>query len=270
MNSEEETTNGAIPPLLNTKDSLTYKDMLGVNNTNTNEYTSHTKDSADIKSQIADLYGVGEQNKNSVNNNSSGQERSDYDPYGSREMYTVPKINYSRSADDYNSASYESSKEPEQEEHVPYSYSAPDKVSDKIYSAQLLGELKKNHYLTPENPKVTIMTLEDIIVSGTRVPKGSYLVAYASFNREIKLTIKQIKVGKKVITTDIECLDAQGQSAIQLVGGTKEMIQDEASNIVQDETETGNKVIDKAVKLVTKRKTKVRLNSSYIYLKINK
>jgi hypothetical protein len=87
----EEDKKAGIPPILNSKDSLTYKDMIDIAGAGNAPEKEETKkaDTADIKSEISALYTGGNNNTQRTSSASSSEASTPYRPYGNKNMYTV-------------------------------------------------------------------------------------------------------------------------------------------------------------------------------------
>lgn len=267
-------------PLLNSKDSLTYKDMMNITNEYSNtQSTETTKDSLQIRNQIASLYGM--------NNNQSSEISKPVNEY------VEPKNkNYNNSQYDYlyenkgSNISYSptpvntnaSNKETENKRSwinpnykINTENQATSKKSSKmerIYEAMITGA--RNTIITQENNRVSIRVTEPFIINGVEIPKNTLLVAYANFGSKLTLKINSIRYNNSVIPVNIRVLDNQGQDALEIIGGTGSDIGNEASQTAQGELKTGEGLVDKGIDILTKKraKMKARISSDVVLLKI--
>lgn len=217
---------------------------------------------------------------------------SNYNPYGNRDMYTIPErkapsSNYKQSAQ---SSNYDNVQEPVY--HQPtISNHTPQQTKNNVWKNQRLtsqnsngnsinrGEAKvykasivsgRSKYITPENNRVQIRVIEPFSVNGVNVPRTTQLIAYAQFDKQLKLEIKSIVLNNKQVPVSISVLDLQGQEAIEIVGGTGAELSQEGQDEVISSTRTGNSIVDKTVSIFTgKKKPKAIISSDYVYLRIN-
>lgn len=244
------------------------------------------------------LSNVGSSMGNQTNNysgSSYSEPQSSYDPYGSRDMYTIPEKkapNYSYKQQRQSQQSYDpvepiyeppvqtnnnvqtnTSKNSKVWKNQRYSSQGTSSAggqreSAKVYKASIVSSRQK--YLTPDNNRVQIRVIEAFSINGVNVPRTTQLIAYAQFDKELKLEIKSIMINNKQIPVSISVLDSQGQEAIEIVGGTGAEIGQEAQDEVISNTRTGNGIVDKAVNIFSgKKKPKALVSSDYVYLRIN-
>ena len=141
-------------------------------------------------------------------------------------------------------------------------------LDTKIYKAAIISNNSK--YLTPENNRVQIRVIEPFEVNNVLIPKTTQLIAYASFNIDLKLEIKSILINGKQIPVNISVLDSQGQEAIEIVGGTGAELSNNATREAIVQARTGNNIIDRASQLISsKKKVKAIISSDYVYLRVN-
>jgi hypothetical protein len=281
----------SITPILNSKDNLTYKDMVEINGTNTNEYVQNhsQKDTLNnIKNQITSIYGVG---KNQNTNRSQRYEIS----YQTPVPETQRNGNYKGKEYEYlydtpnSSVSSGSSPQPKVEQKTSTtegmrSWANPNyqinKVGNnnqsngakigKVYKAVISGARQK--YITQENNRLSIRVMEPFFVNGVEIPKNMLLVAYANFNEKLTLTINSIHVNGHIIPVNIRVLDSQGQDALEVIGGTGADIGNEVGEEAKNELKTGNNVADKGIRIFSKKraKLKARISGDLVLLKIEK
>ena len=232
-------------------------------------------------------------NQNNSTHSDYNEPSSSYNPYGSRDMYTIPERkapNYSykqqQQTYDYptepsytppvqsnNNVQTSSTKNSKVWKNQRYSSqsTAPtggQRESAKVYKASIVSSRQK--YLTPDNNRVQIRVMEPFSVNGVNVPRTTQLIAYAQFDKELRLEIKSIMINNKQIPVSISVLDSQGQEAIEIVGGTGAEISQEGQDEIISNTRTGNGIVDKAVNIFSgKKKPKALVSSDFVYLRIN-
>lgn len=286
LSGNSEKKEEATTPILNSKEELTYKDMIEINGTNTNEYTQNhsQKDSMnDIKNQISSVYGIGQNQNNSggsvTETNyqtpvSNTYRQGNYKGKEYEYLYDQPKSGYSTAS------SVKS--QPEQKPETSKSWVNPqylvnggnnnsksttNKKVDKVYKGVISGSRDK--YITKENNRVSIRVMEAFTVNGVEVPKNMQLVAYANFNEKLTLTINSIHLNGQVIPVNIRVLDSQGQDALEMIGKTGEDISEEVGEEAKQQIKTGNKTVDKGISILSKkRKVKARVSGDSVLLKI--
>lgn len=138
---------------------------------------------------------------------------------------------------------------------------------DNVYKGIISGT--RNKYITKSNNRVYIRVIEPFIIKEVQIPKGTILVAYANFDNTLTLSVKSIHKDGKIIPVNIRILDSQGQDALEIIGGLKDQINNEFENEMINDINTGNSLVNKGIKILSKKKTiKAIISSDNILMKI--
>lgn len=228
--SDKENTNGT-PPLLNTKDSLTYKDMIDLNQNNNYgvEEKTPVDNTKEVEERLSNIYaGSNESSSTPVQQSaptpSYSSPSSSYSPYGNRDMYTIPekrsKPNYEyRSNDNYSTNLPPVVHKEIEEKPVQRNNSTPPVISSNNNRSNLQNRKAKfeggnNNSTSNQETKaiirgeqkigngqnLRIALSESTTIGGVNVPKGTIIYANARFNDDrVDLAINTFKVGTKIV-----------------------------------------------------------------------
>lgn len=229
--SDKENTNGT-PPLLNTKDSLTYKDMIDLNQNNNYgvEEKTPVDNTKEVEERLKNIYAGSNDNSSTPVQQSApapnySSPSSSYNPYGNRDMYTIPekksKPNYEyRSNENYSTnlppvVHKEIEEKPIQQNSTPPIISSNNSRSTlQSRKAKFEGGSSKNNSSFNQEVKAVIRgeqkigngqnlriaLSESTIIGGLNIPKGTIIYANARFNDDrVDLAINTFKVGNKIV-----------------------------------------------------------------------
>ena len=82
--------------------------------------------------------------------------------------------------------------------------------------------------------RVSVILLEDIIISGISVPKNSHLMATCRLSDRLELDFENIEIGGRILHLGYEAYDVDGSKGIYChdVSGTGKQVRSRGSNII--------------------------------------
>lgn len=262
--NDNENKNG-LPPLLNTKDSLTYKDMIDLNQNNNYGVQEKTPvdNTKEVEERLSNIYaGSGSNTNTNTNTNSSTSTAqsgsSSYNPYGNRDMYTIPekqnKPSYSYKSESSLPPTVREAEEKEIQIQQPNSN--PPVISSNNNNKSSLQSRKAKFEGSNNNPIISnhevkaiirgeqkigngqnlrIALSESTIIDGVNIPKGTIIYANVRFNDErVRLAINTFKVGNKIVNgSNFRVFSNDGMEGIpintsQLLVNGKQIVTNEA------------------------------------------
>jgi len=206
----------SLPPVLNSRDSLTYKDMIEFNNNKDYQKPQQsTPDTTKIKTQIASMYGVpGEGEAGKPVQTTQTTQATPYHPYGNKSMYTVPakkerpQPQRSSAPSDYNPY------REEQRQSNDYSNTVVDTRGKQI-KAKLISQ--KQYVLSGET--LTFRLLEPTVIGGKQVSKGQ-LITGVTQEQGNRLIIKftTIKIDGVIVQVQAKLFGDDGLEGLAVEG----------------------------------------------------